>query len=304
MKKNKLIIFVFILLYFNVAFSQNDWAPIGAKWYYSVPNGSGNLLDSVLIYESIKDTVINNQICKKISDINNNIIFMYFDNQKVYYWKYNQFQLIYDFTLIQNDTALLTHRALIPDTLSPSGINDTILNVRLIVDSVTNENVNGELLKRFYLHYIPDTAYPDLLWFNIFYTEKIGSETEFIECIKPATIPEDAITLRCYDDSLIHYMTQWWSSQGLSCDYITNIKVSNVGDKNINVYPNPVKNVLNIHTKYEGSLIIRNIIGYTIKDIPLIEGNNVIDVYNLPLGVLLLEIQNKKGANIFKIIKL
>jgi hypothetical protein len=281
-----------------------EWAPVGAKWFYSVPElGSGNPFDSVLIYESTGDTIINSQTCKNISYGYNNNIFMYSDNQKVYYWKYDQFNIIFDFTLNQNDTVVLTPRVKILDTLYSTEIKDTILNLKLIVDSVSNISFGKETLKRFYLHYI-DTVYPDIYPAGYVYTEKIGSKRDIIEqvLIELATLPEEN-SLRCYKDSTIDYMTSWWSYQGYPCDYETKVNLPN-SDKYINIYPNPANEMLIINTEYECKLLIRNKIGYTTKVISLFKGNNKIDLSNFPSGLLILELRNKQMVKYYKIIKI
>ena len=47
--------------------AQSEFAPIGATWYYSVADESGNPMSSYEKYVSIADTLINGKICRVVA---------------------------------------------------------------------------------------------------------------------------------------------------------------------------------------------------------------------------------------------
>lgn len=76
---------------------------------------------------------------------------------------------------------------------------------------------------------------------------------------------------------------------------------------NINIYPNPVKNTLQINTQSQGfgSVVIRSIYVYDALGKKLLETNNVtqLDISNLTSGLLFIKIETNKGIITKKVIK-
>lgn len=71
---------------------------------------------------------------------------------------------------------------------------------------------------------------------------------------------------------------------------------------NINVYPNPATDVLNISGDYNnGTYVVMNVAGQTILSGELINGNQQINVSDLNAGVYFVKINSDKGESISKI---
>src|SRR5512137_1956410 len=84
-----------------------EWAPIGALWHYTEKFSVWNPpieIDYIKI-ESIKDTIIADKVCKKLTKRHNlcctdrpDVEFMYSENNQVFFYDthFNSFQLLYD----------------------------------------------------------------------------------------------------------------------------------------------------------------------------------------------------------------
>ena len=68
--KRFLSIITCFLFYLQVLMAQIEWAPIGAKWYYTTPYVSSDSVNHCTIIESKKDTLINGKTCR-IVEISN-----------------------------------------------------------------------------------------------------------------------------------------------------------------------------------------------------------------------------------------
>lgn len=107
------------------AFELNEWAPIGAKWYFS--DASSGLSpkegNGYYLIESVRDTTVEN-IDAKVLEITyyyldeikyKDIEVMHGDMEKVYHWDANEndFYLLYDFTVKTGDTVKLRDKPFI-----------------------------------------------------------------------------------------------------------------------------------------------------------------------------------------------
>ena len=302
MKTKILLTLLFVVIVqFCFGQNQNEWAPDGATWHYSYNNFS---ITGYIEIKYIGDSLIDGKVCKvlekklysydyvtTISDTTNlGLEFTYSDSNKVYYYRFDQFFVLYNFNAQPGDWWEIAGWSI-------PGSCDSIGTIE--VDSIGTIVINSDTLK-----YLRISRKDTSDWqFGSIIVEKIGCIDHYMfpEPFMCALDMDEGGPFRCYFDNNFGL---YQSGIVSSCDYITNINISDVGDKNINVYPNPVENVLNIYTKYESTLIIRNLIGDVIKNIPLIKGNNVIDVHNLPNGLLIIELRNNQSINFYKIIKL
>ena len=81
-----------VLFFFALSGSAQDWAPIGAAWYYSEGFSFWNEYDEDYIkFESVKDTLVEGKNCRKITKLHKivcndrpSIEYMYSENGKVF----------------------------------------------------------------------------------------------------------------------------------------------------------------------------------------------------------------------------
>ena len=103
MKKTFLLILILFCIS-KISLSQTEWAPVGAKWHYSLTYAT-SYQEDFNVLESTKDTIVNARNCKKIvkfattCDDRPQTEFMYEDSNRVYFYdEYsNKFNLLYDF---------------------------------------------------------------------------------------------------------------------------------------------------------------------------------------------------------------
>ena len=238
-----IIISVFGLLWIT-SFSQ-DWAPIGAKWYYGEGFAFSGDIDYIL-YTSEKDTTVKGQTCRKISKRHDcycydrpNFELMFSKNDSVFYYdnQLDTFQLLYNFNAIKNDSWFFKFKDV------PSRRIDT---VDINVDSVGSIQANSKTLKQLYVTYtirFEDTQQQ----YQSRIIEKVGDISFMFNFYPSMTMACDinySKGIRCYDDADLgnyHFDSQDY------CTYTyvwTDIK--NESKKNITLFPNPSNELIRI----------------------------------------------------------
>ena len=142
----KKLISIIVLISFSGLIFGQGFAPIGAIWHYS--QGTINPdMTSFKTIESISDTIINGQLCRKMIEVERmfdttsvNYHFMYSENDSVFFFGDNDFHLLYDFGANTGDTIILN---------AFQTYNGTPLE--MIIDSTGEILVNNELRKIQYI---------------------------------------------------------------------------------------------------------------------------------------------------------
>lgn len=254
----KIIPIIALCLISLSAFNQtNEFAPIGAKWWYSTTEfeaGGGSLTIT-----AIKDTIIGVKSCSILifdplpnAIVDNDSLLIYQDEFEVYRYfpQFTNFYMLYNFTLGPGDSYFCY-------TLGPDLLLDSLLVT--IVDTTT-EIINSTPLKK---QIIQTTGSYD--WGTEVY-EILGN----VQMLLPVNGVVEIIEgpLRCYEDiNLGHFETGIVAD----CDEI----VTNVIELNspiINVYPNPAADRIFIHSQTQ-------LEGVNIRVIDL--AGSIIDIYSL-----------------------
>ncbi len=295
-----LIISIFALLFFSKMLYCQEWAPTGAKWYYTTSGFAGG--GGLLIIESIKDTVIESFECKKFqfSDIK-----QYQAGPDTYYWgttttyeffyfnadsinHFDQlngyFYKLYDFSINPGDTILVRNEEF-PGVLPYT-------NFEYIVDSIVSKNIQSTPLNFYYVRATDssDWIFAPSYQSNYPVIERIGSTISFLGIsLELFSQQLGNYYLRCYiDENLIYRFTLFPSD--LECDCLPTFIEEITSDK-IKLYPIPVKNYLNISQKDNSKLNIKifNAQGVIIDQKEVI-GNSVIDVTHYPPGIFIMNV--------------
>jgi hypothetical protein len=227
----------------QIGSEEKSWAPIGATWFYSQADETGNPLHSYEKYVSLRDTLIEEKNCKVIKSHSNTEI-MFSQNQKVYYWFNNQFHKIYDFDVNEGDTVEFSIKSFKPQ----SYIIDTTYIVNFIVEKVEVVNVDQINLKRVYTRFIKREELDHLAWNqNYIYTEHIGYEYDFLYLLDIPSI-DFVPYLRCYTYQDIHYKTGWWETQNKECDFTLSVLIreQKYHDINFTIFPNPSSGIFTV----------------------------------------------------------
>ena len=275
------------LLLSTLTFAQT-WAPIGAKWTYTQSTINPNYT-TFKTFESISDTSINGQKCKILNVIENSgpgfsityHEFTYSDSNKVYFYKNNDWCLIYDFNAKQNDSFVLN--------CTFGAVKHPVVVKVLAVDTVT---INGIKLKRF------DYSVLDLIiGFSGFVIEGIGN----IYGMFPIVHHTYGGPLRCYEDTIIgKYKNQyynWNTAWQQDCDLIiTSIDKPNVAD-NLKVFPNPFYDHLTFQflNNIQTTVTLYDLMGKCVLD-QIFTTYATINTEHLPRSIYFYEVRSNNGT--------
>lgn len=293
---------VFVLILFNclTGYSQTEFAPIGAEWYYNYREGAHTPATGYFNLKSIKDTIIDSKYCKILSRtfVNSNgisfnggqnIVYQDTKENKIYRYLYGSFYLLYDFNKLKGDTIV------IKEPYSSSRY-DSIVTV---VDSVGIETFSDNLkLKTLYLHNIDQFKYV----FSGKIIENIGNLYFFfpvnsMDCDGGCPQP-----LRCYNDNQIDF-----SSVLFPCDTVYT-KIDIMSSAEISVYPNPFTNSFTIRNGNHGerflSIDIVTQLGKSIlHDVIFGNMDHLINLEGYSCGIYYLTIKTSKDNVTYKLIK-
>jgi hypothetical protein len=98
-------------------FSQEEFAPIGAEWYYNYRESMDGPETGYYLLKSIKDTTIDSKVCRILShtlmnskgiSMNKGESILYEDvkENRIYRYLFGNFYLLYDFTKTTGDTII------------------------------------------------------------------------------------------------------------------------------------------------------------------------------------------------------
>jgi len=292
MKKHLLIIII-NLLFSKVSFTQNEWAPVGAKWYYDYPGYNGWL--NYATVESVGDTIIQGVNCRILQtsrNIDSLRLYTYSDSNIVRVYKNGNFYKLYDFNANIGDTWEVI------DVFSRCG-TDSMATV--IVDSIGYVTINSVVLKYIVIRFLTSNNWGFECYGGI------GTSNKVIEKIGPLgyMFPQNfcyidypyECSLRCYIDSLFGFY-----ETGIvdSCTYIvTLIKENNLNNTQYYFYPNPVNNILNIdfsNKVYDCLIKIYNIYGEIVETTSVSNKNHyIINLSELKSGYYILKLIDKNN---------
>lgn len=215
------------LLLPTLTFAQT-WAPIGAKWTYSQPT-INPYYTTYTTFESVTDTTISGQSCKKITEIHRNSPttadtfqhFMYSGSNRIYFRASGSWNLLYDFNVQQGDSFLVGY-----------------YNQWVKIISVDTVLINGFPRKRF--EYDAPSFTTEFSWIAI---EGIGHMIDMF----PTADGQLFGPLRCYQDNVVGlYKSEYYygSTWNQDCDQIITGIDEQTDNGNLKMFPNPFSNQL------------------------------------------------------------
>lgn len=303
MKPNLLIC---LLLITNFCFGQtNEFAPIGAKWWYTFSQFSA---DGFVLIESKSDTIIEGKNCRLlektlyvkdlavptpvIDTFMQDNLYVYSDSGVVYNYVMGTFYKLYDFNAEVDDVWEVA------GVLS-SGICDSTGQVK--VDATNYITIAGAELRQIFT-----SSYGDGYWNfgSKSIIERIGSLNYLFA--EPSNCLFDFYQggpLRCYYDNTIGY---YQIDSTMSCDFIVNIN-QEISEAAYHIWPNPVSDNLNISSPNDHHnifLSIHNASGQIVFHKPLEGTLSQIDMSTLPKGIYLVKIASNTINSSYKILKL
>lgn len=246
----KIILVIVLILTGYLAYSQIEWAPIGAKWYISKMEGTMPPNEGLILYEVKKDTLLQDKKVKVISKTyfhsNGKDIstlgneYTYEKDSVVYYWKNGHFYTLYDFSARPGDKWTVYGTGNYRDYCGYDSLGI------VVVDSVTNLTINSQKLKAIYTSPEKDSdwGYKGVI------LERIGNATHLLPKSKDCLVdvPDNEGQLRCYEDNIIGvYKAEYCRLVNCECKELKNYtSVNTVKNSSLLVNPNPVKDYLDI----------------------------------------------------------
>jgi len=299
--KNLVVVFILNIVVLFTNAQQPEFAPIGAKWWYTLADNTISYPYTTLKYMKIistKDTIIDDKNCRVLeeyripisdNDVNlylNKIHYIFSDSNKVYYYDFvtESFDILYDFNKMGSEYWLSYLWGYSPDC-------DTIK-----IGSIYNTQINGHNLKT--LNISQSSCIAGFFFHDYPILEIIGH----LRYLFPqADFPIEG-PLRCYEDSIIGFYS---TGVAPSCDYIGLANINNINSENkINIFPNPFRENFYIELLSHSKSIdvkIFDLLGNCIYEKICKEGKEIIeiDIKDATQGMYILTV----NENHFKIIK-
>lgn len=305
--KLKLNITAFLIIFQIYHSYGQDFAPIGAKWYYTEQFAfSGDI--SYLLIESVGDTIIKGKNCKILENngglmcaFHNTKDFVYFEDSIAYFYvpEIDTFQILYNLKAQKDSSWTIVFGMDFESKL------DTI---QVVVDSVSYVTINSKELKKLHVSYKSLNFGWEDLGYGGEIIERIGDKNYLFNFYILSGIACDGNYsggLRCYQDPELGFYSTGIAE---SCDYTykwTGIE-SNSIDTDIKVYPNPASDWIEIQSNTEKELMISivDLSGKVLFNSKL-SGSSKIDLTSFQRGFYILKInQPEKLLETRKIIKL
>jgi hypothetical protein len=284
--KNFTLLYLCLSLCFTFLNAQDEFAPIGAKWYVNASIEEiweTDPLQDFYTLESKSDTIINDTIHRVVGDH-----LFYQDGGQVYYRWQHSLRLIYDYDVAVGDTVTFEMASC---TLEP----DSIELVTFRVDAVSTVEVQGVPLKRVQCQWIEGAyGYEE----DYIYLERIGSVRVMIENFTNCVLVTGAVEewLRCYQDEDIDFKTQrFLNLDGEDCSYRNLTSLDNEpNSSSITAYPNPFRETIKVEWPGTRSFVLSlyNSQGKLVQQLRG-EGAAIINSQHLPDGLYWLSVQKE-----------
>lgn len=293
-----------LLASFASGYSQR-FAPIGAKWHYTIkptnyflPTWETPVVESYALLEAVEDTTILNKTCQKIvSTINMRKFdtvsyYLYSENRVVYIYNQflNNFQVLCDYNAQKGDKWIYIHHW---NSNKLTDNNDQNINLvdtfEIEVVKTQDININGSQLARLELRYQflggSDLHKGVLETVSI---EKIGNLEFFLfpdVNFRSGVYSDDLFLhgLRCYEDPDFGFYS---SGIAESCNYILLRVDRALSNIQFSVFPNPSTNKIWLQTDYTQELTIDffNMNGQKVKAVTMVI-NKEVELETLPQGI-------------------
>lgn len=302
----KILVFLTLLLSIRTAgFTQVEFAPIGAEWYYSQFESFNPPRSNYIKHVCIKDSAILSKRVKVIQKtkfgqngmINLGFEYLHQSGDTIFYWKGGEFHILYNFSLSRGDSIILYSE--MPNYCIEKKPYGTIR-----VDSVYSIQVNNKILKA----YTSSPTEQSKWTFESFpIIETIGSTYYLLPQNSGCIMDVSGVgPLRCYSD---HTIGNLYFGK-LSCDTIIAFPVGfkNLKSRNlIRLYPNPILSELNIEFNETEDHLFKldlfDLSGKSVYSQTFCKGDKI-NLSNIPKGIYQITIYDnykfRYNASIFK----
>jgi hypothetical protein len=292
----KKLIFNLILLFLTITTYCQEFASIGAEWYYTERHAfSGDITFLKII--SDKDTIVDGKTCRVIQKLGNPMCsgrpdteYMYQEDSVLYFYDttFNKFQILYDLTKKVNESWIIE----VVDIMYENNLD----SIKITIDSISSIVINETSLKRLHVTYSVLTEFHPYSYSSII-IEKIGDIKYLFNYYPYSSMACDgnySDGLRCYEDSKIGFYSTGVAD---SCNYVyiwtglNDIK----SQTQISLFPNPAQDYVEIEIKkvseYTAELYDLN--GKYLKSTKTFNSNTRLDLSEIENGLYLIVIKEK-----------
>ena len=295
----KKVLLLLILLNSSFLFAQSEWAPKGAIWHYNYPSETGIQYTTI---ESVGDTIIHGIECKILQtslNLDPVRVYSYYNDGIVWVTKKGPFHKLYDFNANIGDTW---------QVIDVFGRCQTDSLATVIVDRIGDTTINNIQLSYIVVRFLTSARWG----FECYGTS--GTSYKIIENIGALgyMFPQSfcaidfpyPCSLRCYSDSKLGTFETGIAD---SCNLTVTEINENLLKKSIAIYPNPIKDELNIdllNSNYCAFLTIYNLFGMPVLKKIIYGSMSSVNLNELTSGYYILRIDQNNKTSFNKIIKL
>lgn len=307
---NKYSFIVLFIYIFSNIFSQSEFAPYGAEWYYSVPEGMHPPDVGYLKISVAGDTILNGKnakiltkthFCADGDNIDWGNEYIYQSGDTIFYWKSDGYYILYIFSQVLGNSWLIKSEDFFYCGSDSTGI--------IKVDSVGTIIINNDTLAYFYST-PDDTSKWEYKGMTI---EKIGN----LEYLLPKPVYCGIVDilggvagpLRCYYDNELGL----YKAENISCDTIISYPLGirdfdNIQSESIQIYPNPSHSEIYVILKNNqisiDRLVVYDLFGNIVFSTKVNSDISKVDISNINPGFYFIQIIFSNNSNsIYKLIK-
>lgn len=287
----------------QITAQSNTWVQNNAVWHYDWDNFSGT--SGFLKTRYIGDTILNGQLSKILATTSysffldqNNIShlssiaeldtnYTWNNQNQIYYWRENEFELLYDFTKVAGESYLIDSNEDITFFCNPSSTanvinsgtityaNQNYATLDLDYNDGDHTRFQGSVNARFGNY----SSFSTLSW--LFPINAIG-------CDPGIVVEYPYYKFRCFqDDSLMVNPTNE------ECEYqLTHVGITELNENGYLLYPNPAANFVTLVSPFEQN----NVQIFTISGSLIYSGQSITKIQemslNLPKGTYILKVSS------------
>ena len=290
----KKAIFTILIVISVIISNAQDFAPIGAQWYYDERFAFSGDIDYIK-FTSDKDTVILGETCRKITKRHKlycngrpDVEYIFYRNDTVFFLDtvFNEFQILYVFSAVTGDSWSIKFK----------DENQNIDTLTISVDSVSSTLINGQNLKTLYVTYSKNN---DTLQqpYTSTIIERIG-DIHYMFNWTPlsSSMACDAnytSGLRCYEDSILGFYPTGIAD---SCNYTYSGNNDFEYSKSFELFPNPTQDEIEIKAKKFSNytLYLFDLSGKQVKSYKVYGSKFRIDLSSVEKGIYIIRLQTDK----------
>lgn len=319
--KTLLIALISVIFFLPVVLSQRTFAPLNAEWKYEhwsdgsgwEGNWEGNCYGNHRLLRVDSEILIDNRLCAVIQQYRipndggdlikrNDSLIVWNSGDTVFFYEENQFYPLLIFQGEVGDT-LRTYRPKKAESFSVnlhwSDLYDTVDEILSLVVACDTIMIEGTSRRRWVTESIWD-YYEGPCWDYRVIVKGIGSMWGLIGSNCWVIADGCFGGFVCYTDTLLQLGSDWFSG----CEFLTSVQ-DIIKSAEINIYPNPTRNVIHIENKSDHAFDKIAIWSLDGRILQFNQYESAVNLDDQPPGIYIVELRTPRGLIYFeRIVKL